>query len=59
MLLKWRQRYQVNAKQQNLEPTDLEAAKAEIRRLKRDLAVTAQERDILEKAVGIFSQTGE
>jgi transposase-like protein len=47
MMLKWRQRYQVNAKQQSLEPTDLEAAKAEIRRLKRDLALTAQERDIL------------
>jgi transposase-like protein len=50
MLLKWRQRYKMNGQQQTLEPSDLEAAHAEIRRLKRDLEVTTQERDILKKS---------
>ena len=59
MLLKWRDRYQVDEKSQTLEPSDLEAAKAEVRRLRRELEVTAQERDILKKAVAIFSHTGE
>jgi transposase len=58
MLLKWRDRYQV--KQANgtakLEPSDLAAAQAEIRQLRRQLAVAEQERDILKKAVSIFSR---
>jgi len=58
LLVKWRDRYQV--KKQNgetrLEPSDLEAAQAEVRRLRRELAVAEQERDILKKAVSIFSQ---
>ena len=58
LLLKWRERYQV--KKENgavkVEPSDLEAAQAEIRRLQRKLAVAEQERDILKKAVRIFSQ---
>ena len=54
MLLKWRDRYKVNGQQQSLEPSDLEAAHAEIRRLKRDLEVTTQERDILKKVIAIF-----
>ena len=58
MLLKWRDRYKVNGQQQSLEPSDLEAAHAEIRRLKRDLEVTTQERDILKKAIAIFSSKG-
>ena len=58
MLLKWRQRYKMNGQQQTLEPSDLEAANAEIRRLKRDLEVTTQERDILKKAIAIFSSKG-
>jgi transposase len=61
MLLKWRDRYQV--KQENgkarLEPSDLEAAQAEIRRLRRELKVAEQERDILKKAVSIFSKMEE
>lgn len=58
MLLKWRDRYQVKKKQEKaeLEPSDLEAAKAEIRRLRRKLAAAEQERDILKKAVSIFSR---
>ena len=55
MLLKWRDRYRVDEHRHSLEPSDLEAAQAEIRRLRRELEVTAQERDILRKAVAIFS----
>jgi transposase len=60
LLLKWRARYQA-VNQGNgsvhLEPSDLEAAKAEIRRLQRQLAEAEEERDILKKAVNIFSRT--
>ena len=59
MLLKWKARYQA-APQGNgnahLEPSDLEAAKAEIRRLQRELNELQEERDILKKAVNIFSR---
>jgi transposase len=58
MLLKWRDRYRVDERKQSLEPSDLEAARAEVRRLRRELEVTAQERDILKKAVVIFSHKG-
>lgn len=58
LLLKWRDRYQV--KEQNgesqLAPSDLEEARAEIRRLRRELFIAEQERDILKKAVSIFSK---
>lgn len=58
LLLKWRDRYQV--KQENgaarLAPSDLEATQAELRQLRRQLAVAEQERDILKKAVSIFSK---
>jgi len=61
LLLKWQNRYKV-AKKENgeakLEPSDLEAAQAEIRQLRRALAIAEQERDILKKAVSIFSQMG-
>src|SRR4030066_18449 len=55
MLLKWRDRYKVNEHQGTLEASDLEAANAENRRLRRELEVTTQERDILKKAIAIFS----
>jgi len=58
LLLKWRDRYQV--KEQNgepqLAPSDLEEARAEIRRLRRELFIAEQEREILKKAVSIFSK---
>jgi transposase-like protein len=41
-----------------LELSDLEAAKAEIRRLQRELAETQEERDILKKTINIFSRPG-
>ena len=59
LLGKWRARYQaVSGDHGNvhLEPSDLEAAKAEIRRLQRALAEAEEERDILKKAVNIFSR---
>ena len=60
MLLKWKARYQAVQGQNGsvqLEPSDLEAARAEIRRLRRQLAEAEEERDILKKAVNIFSRT--
>jgi transposase len=59
LLVKWRARYQAVEKgtqEVHLEPSDLEAAKAEIRRLQRALAEAEEERDILKKAVNIFSR---
>ncbi len=60
MLLKWKARYQAVHGENgtaHLEPSDLEAAKAEIRRLQRALAEAEEERDILKKAVNIFSRS--
>ena len=59
MLVKWRARYQAVEKglqEVHLEPSDLEAAKAEIKRLQRGLAEAEEERDILKKALNIFSR---
>lgn len=59
MLVKWRARYQAVEKglqEVHLEPSDLEAAQAEIKRLQRELAEVEEERDILKKAVNIFSR---
>ena len=59
LLVKWRARSQAAEKGKHdirLEPSDLEAAKAEIRRLQRALAEAEEERDILKKAVNIFSR---
>jgi transposase len=59
LLVKWRARYQAVEKgmqEVHLMPSDLEAAKAEIKRLQRELAEVEEERDILKKAVNIFSR---
>jgi transposase len=59
MLLKWRDRYQVVSQGEgevSLEPSDLEAAKREIKRLQRELTEVAEEREILKKVVSIFSK---
>jgi len=48
LLLKWRDRYQVNSTGQDqvhLEPSDMQAAQAEIRRLQRELAQVEEERE--------------
>ena len=62
MLLKWRDRYQVVAQENQepkLVPSDLEAANREIKRLQRKLREIAEEREILKKVVNIFSRKGE
>ncbi len=56
LLSKWRTKYQVNEETQDLELSDLAAAETEIKRLRRELAVMREEREILKKAVSIFSQ---
>ena len=58
-LWRWRRRYrpveQGNG-ETHLELNELEAAKTEIRRLQRELAEVREEREILKKAVNIFSR---
>ena len=39
-----------------LKPSAEREAEAEIRRLKRELAIACEERDILKKAIQVFSQ---
>jgi transposase len=59
LLVKWRARYQILEKEGEavqLGPSDMEAAKAEIRRLQRELANVEEEREILKKVVNIFSR---
>lgn len=62
LLTKWRARYQIIAKEglpPQIGPSDMEAAKAEIRRLQRALANVEEEREILKKALNIFSRKSE
>jgi len=59
LLLKWRARYQViqqGEREVRLGPSDLEGARAEIRRLQRELSAAEEEREILKKALNIFSR---
>jgi transposase len=59
LLLKWLHKYQIVEKEgqpAQIEINDLDAAKAEIRRLKRELANIEEEREILKKVVNIFSR---
>lgn len=58
LLTKWRARYQVvqGGQAAQLGPSDLEGAKAEIRRLQRELTAAEEEREILKKALNIFSR---
>jgi transposase len=56
LLRNWRKRYQVNSGNGTLERSETEQLRAEMRRLQRENAVLRQERDILKKAVSIFSQ---
>ena len=62
LLVKWRDRYQViskDAEQAHLELSDMEAAKREIKRLRRRLAEVEEEREILKKTINIFSRKPE
>ena len=59
LLLKWRDRYQIvkeEGRPAQIELSDMEAAKAEIRRLQRELSNVEEEREILKKALNIFSR---
>ena len=59
LLVKWRARYQVLVKDgqtSQIGPSDVEALKAENRRLQRELAAVEEEREILKKVVNIFSR---
>lgn len=56
LLRKWELRYQVNSETDKLERSEIEALKAENRRLKRELEIVRQEREILKKTVTIFSR---
>ena len=56
LVYQWRRRYRVNEERGELVPSEDREAAAEIRRLKRELEVMRQERDILKKALQIFSQ---
>ncbi len=59
LLVKWRKRYQILEREGQAThngTSDLESAKAEIRRLQRELAGVEEEREILKKALNIFSR---
>ncbi len=56
LVYKWRRRYRIDKEHSELAPSEEREAAAEIRRLKRELEVMRQERDILKKAIQIFSQ---
>jgi transposase len=56
LVYKWRHRYEVNGTNGKLRPSQERESEAEIRRLKRELEIVRQERDILKKAIRIFSQ---
>ena len=62
LLVKWRDRYHVISQgedQTHLEASDMEAAKREIKRLRRLLAHAEEEREILKKTINIFSRKSE
>lgn len=54
LIYKWQDRYQV--KDEQLQPSLERTEAARIRQLERELAIVKQERDILKKAIQIFSQ---
>jgi transposase len=56
LIYKWRERYRVDEKNGTLRASEEREAEAEIRRLKRELAIVRQERDILKKAIQVFSR---
>jgi transposase len=56
LLRQWKKRFQVNEKTNNLELSEVEQLKLELRQMKRELEIVQQERDILKKTISIFSQ---
>ena len=59
LIYKWRQRYRVDENSETLKPSAERDTDAEIRRLQRELAIAREERDILKKAIQVFSQDRE
>lgn len=55
LLRQWKKRFCVNEETDALELSEVEQLRAELRRMKRELEIVQQERDILKKTVGIFS----
>ena len=56
LIYKWRQRLRVDENTDELKPSAEREAEAEIRRLKHALSLAREERDILKKAILVFSQ---
>ena len=56
LIYKWRQRYRVDEKSDALKPSAEPELIAENRRLQRELATAREERDILKKAIQVFSK---
>ena len=56
LIYKWRQRYRVDENSDELKPSAERESEAEIRRLQRELAIAREERDILKKAIRVFSE---
>jgi len=54
LIYKWQQRYRV--KGDVLQASEERAEQAELRRLRRELEIVKQERDILKKAIQVFSR---
>jgi len=54
LIYKWQQRYRVNG--EVLQSSEERAEQAELRRLRRELEIVKQERDILKKAIQVFSR---
>lgn len=54
LIYKWQQRYRVQ--DETLQPSEARAEQAELRRLKRELEIVRQERDIFKKAIQVFSR---
>ena len=56
LLRKWQKRFQINSVTDELELSDVEQLKAQLRAMKRELEIIGMERDILKKIVGISSK---
>lgn len=56
LIRQWQQRYRTGEATSPLQPSSEREAEAEIRRLKRELEIVTQERDILKKAIQVFSR---
>ncbi len=56
LIYKWRQRYRVDENSDELKPSAERESETEIRRLQGELAIAREERDILKKAIQVFSQ---